>query len=338
MIKVTQYLRKPGKNSHSIERLYEDIRAHMPPDIKVNICQNTFVSQAFLPRIYDIFRARRNQGDVNHVTGDIHFTTYLLKKKRTILTIHDFVTFERLRGIRRWLFWFLWYWLPEKRSEAITVVSEATKKQVTRHLKCDEKKIKVIHNNVSEEFQPAPKKLNLKNPRILQIGTNPNKNINRIAEALAGLCCKLVIIGPLSTKQNDVLAKFNISYENHTDLSRQALLEQYHLCDLLVFASTYEGFGLPIIEANAVGRPVVTSNCWSMPEVAGNAACLVDPFDISSIREGITKLIDNKIYCNQLIRHGFENVKRFRLESIALQYATLYRSLYQDEYCQNSSR
>ena len=77
-----------------------------------------------------------------------------------------------------------------------------------------------------------------------------------------------------------------------------------------------------------VGRPVVTSNLWSMPEVAGNAACLVDPLDVASIRAGICRVIQDSAYRERLVEAGFENVKRFQVETIAAQYANLYRSVY----------
>ena len=93
----------------------------------------------------------------------------------------------------------------------------------------------------------------------------------------------------------------------------------------MCLVSTSEGFGLPIIEANAVGRPVLTSNISSMPEVAGNAACLVDPYDTSSIRRGIKRLIAEPDYREQLIAEGFKNVLRFRVESIATQYLSIYQ-------------
>ncbi len=276
-----------------------------------------------------MFLAPCHQGDVNHVTGDIHFITYLLNKKRTILTLHDFVTLERLRGLKRWIFWLLWYWLPEKRCAVIAVVSEATRDQVFRNLKCDKNKVKVIYNNVSEEFQPAPKPFNKQNPRILQIGTNPNKNIPRLAEAMEGLPCTLVVIGHLTADQSEILKKFNIVYENYFNLSRKDLLAQYHRCDMLVFVSTYEGFGLPIIEANAVGRPVVTSNCWSMPEVGRDAACHVDPLDTASIRGGILRIIEDADFRDRLVQQGFKNVKRFHIDNICQQYAELYRRVHE---------
>jgi glycosyltransferase involved in cell wall biosynthesis len=328
MIRVTHFMRRPEPGAHSVERLFEDVRAHLPGDTQASVCRCRFSSRGLFRRMYDIFRAPWHQGEVNHVTGDVHFLTYLLDRRRTILTIHDCVMLERLHGLKRWLLWLFWYWLPEKRCAMITVISEATRQQVLRHLRCDPSKVRVIHNNVSEEFRPAPKPFNPSRPRLLHIGTDPNKNLERIAAALAGLDCELTIIGRLSGGQIDELNRHAVNYENLVDLSRDALVAQYQRCDLVIFASTYEGFGLPIVEANAVGRPVVTSNSWSMPEVAGDAACLVDPFDVASIRAGICRVIEDPGYREGLVEKGFENVKRFQSEAIAGQYATLYRSVH----------
>jgi glycosyltransferase involved in cell wall biosynthesis len=163
---------------------------------------------------------------------------------------------------------------------------------------------------------------------LLLIGTSPNKNLVRVAAALAGLDCEVTIIGRLSTGQRAVLNQHRVNYANLVDLSRARLVREYERCDILVFASTYEGFGMPIVEANAVGRPVVTSGIWSMPEVAGDAACFVDPFDVASIRAGLCRVIEDSAYRRQLVEAGFENVKRFHIESSAAQYATLYRHIH----------
>ena len=163
--------------------------------------------------------------------------------------------------------------------------------------------------------------------RILQVGTSDNKNLLRVAAALEGICCRLVIIGALSSEQVDALTFHGINYETHTDLSREQMVDAYVRADLLLFASTYEGFGLPIVEANAVGRPVITSQVSAMPEVAGDAACLVDPHDVMSIRRGVLRVMDDPAYRQALVDRGLVNARRFQAASIAHRYLDVYRSV-----------
>jgi glycosyltransferase involved in cell wall biosynthesis len=84
---------------------------------------------------------------------------------------------------------------------------------------------------------------------------------------------------------------------------------------------------MPILEAQATGRPVITSNLSSMPEVAGDGACLVNPYDVNSIKEGIQKVISDNHYRQQLITNGLKNVKRFNPKTVAGQYESLYKKL-----------
>ena len=327
MIRVTQFLRRPIPGFYSIERLYADVRTALLADFAVEVRVSRFPSHGFWRRLFDTLNARRYQGDVNHVLGDVHFLTLLLDPRRTILTIHDCVALERLTGLKRWVYWLFWFWLAEKRCSAIVVVSTATRDQVLAHLRCDPAKVQLIYNHLSAEFQPAPQRRPIPKPRFLHIGTTPNKNLERHVAALRGLDCELAVIGALTPAQQDLLDGCGLRVESLADLSREEILEQYRRCDVLLFASTYEGFGLPIVEAQATGRPVVTSRLWSMPEVAGEAACLVDPFDVASIRAGIDRILGDTAYREHLVTKGFENVRRFDLAEIAAQYAALYRAV-----------
>lgn len=326
-MKVVQFLRKPNFIVFSMERLFEDIRSALPKEISVEVCENRYPSKGLWRRVYDIFRAARHQGDVNHVTGDVHFLTYFLQRRKTILTVHDCVTLERLKGVRYWIYWFFWYWLPANCSTVITVISESTKKELQYHLRSEKYRIEVIPDCVSAEFQPHTKRFTEKNPRVLQVGTTKNKNIERVAEALAGLSCKLVIIGKLQAEQTALLERFCIDYENHVGISRDDMLVQYQQADMVILVSLYEGFGLPILEGNAIGRPVITSRLYSMPEVGRDAACYVDPYSAKNIRSAIVRLINDSEYRRSLIEEGFHNVQRFTPEAVAQQYADLYRSV-----------
>ena len=299
----------------------------MPADINVSVWVSPFLSSGAWRRLFNIVDAAFHQGEVNHITGDVHFLSYLLNWNRTVLTIHDCVSLERLTGIKKWLLWLLWYWLPVRCCRAVTVNSESTKQELLKYVSYDPENIYVIYSCISEWFHPGERSFNSACPSILQVGTKPNKNIERIAAALAGLHCRWVIIGLLTDAQRSLIDSYSIEYTNLFGLSEEALLEQYRLADLLVFASTYEGFGAPIVEANAVGLPVVTSNLYSMPEIAGDAACLVDPYNVGSIRNGIMRVIQNPDYRVRLIKAGFYNRERFRPAAIAEQYALLYRKI-----------
>jgi len=188
--------------------------------------------------------------------------------------------------------------------------------------------VEVVPNCVSDEFKPHKKTFNSECPRILQIGTKENKNLQRVSKALHGIQCKLVIVGDLSKEQRLDLGNGEIDFENHVGLNRVELVSQYQQADIVMFASLYEGFGMPILEANAVGRVVVLSRLFSMPEVGGDSACYVDPYVVADIRDAVVRISRDVEYRNRLIGRGFKNVGRFFPKVIAAKYANVYREVF----------
>lgn len=326
-LRVVFFQRKPYDFHKSIEFIFDDVRQRLSGRINPVKKVVSWYSKGILDRIKIIQEAKRYQGDINHITGDIHFAAIGLKKNRTILTVHDCGMLAASSGIKHALLKYFWFTLPLKKVALVTVVSEATKAEFLKYVNYPENRIKVIPVAVSEAFAFQPKPFNKEKPVILQIGTKPNKNLHRLIEALKGLSCHLQIVGIVPDDIKEKLELYGISWRAAADLTDAEIVAQYNACDLVSFVSTYEGFGMPIAEANAAGRPIITSNILSMPQVAADAACLVDPYDVSEIRAGVEKIINDDQYRDQLVRNGLQNCKRFNADHIANMYFALYQQL-----------
>lgn len=326
-IQVGHFQRRPSSRTFSVERFFGTLRDALPPTIECRVAVSRYESVGLFRRIYNVLEAATRQGDVNHVTGDVHYLCYLLNKRRTVLTVLDCRTMERLRGVKRLLFRLLWLNIPVRRCACVVAISEFSKRELLRYVNVRPEKIRVIGVSYAAEYKPVPGDFHKDKPTILQLGTGPNKNLFRVAAALTGLSCRMIILGPLTDAQRRALIEGRIDYENNPRATDAEVIACYSRCDLVLFVSTYEGFGMPIIEANAIGRPVVTSCICSMPEVAGDAACLVDPYDPEAIRQGVLRVIEDDAFRENLVQNGFRNAARFAPEEIARRHAEIYVEL-----------
>jgi glycosyltransferase involved in cell wall biosynthesis len=316
--------RQPLPSQFSIERVVDGLRAHLPDRFDVEVVIASHPSKGVRHRLAAMWDARRHQGDITHVTGDINYASLLLDGRRTVLTVHDTELRDRLTGLDRALFTWLWLRLPVRHATIVTVPSEATLRDLVRVTRVDPAKVRVIPNTIGEEFTPAPRPFAAARPTVLLIGTAPNKNVERAAAALAGVPCRAVVVGRLDDGQRKALADAGVDYVNRVDLDDAAVVRCYRECDVLLYVSTKEGFGLPVLEAQATGRPVVTSDREPLTTVAGGAACLVDCDDVAAIRAGLQRVLDDAAYRDELVAAGFRNVGRFQIDRIAAQYAAAY--------------
>ncbi|OQP66881.1 hypothetical protein A3860_00490 [Niastella vici] len=327
-LEVVFFHRKPRTvGNYSVEFIFEDVRKRLNGKINSRVVVSAYESAGLFKRLYNCYQAWRNQGQVNHITGDVNYLGLLLKRNATIQTILDCVHLNSSRGIKYSVLKLFWLSIPERRAKFITAISESTKQEILRHHKCDPNKIVVIPVAISSKFKKAEKPFNKECPRILQVGTAPNKNIPKLIEALQGLPCVLNIVGKQNDAYEALLKKYNIQYIYEWGLTDEQIMERYEQADILSLVSTYEGFGMPILEAQAVGRAVITSTLYSMPEVAGEAAVMVDPFVASEIRKGLEKVINDDSFRTDMIARGFENIKRFDPEVIAEKYLNLYQNV-----------
>jgi len=288
---------------------------------------STYYSKGFLPRLKAIFEIKRMKGRIFHITGDVHYLCLGLPKAKTILTIHDLGFMQQKTGLIRVILKFFWITLPVRHCRYVTTVSEATRQDVLKYSNCEANKVKVIPTLINPIFQRKEKKFNQQKPILLHIGTAFNKNLERHIKALQGLNVHLHIIGQLNKEQLELLQINKIDFTNDYNISNEEIKQAYEKADILLFCSTLEGFGMPIIEAQKVGRVVITSNLSSMPEIAGGGACLVNPFSIEAIRAGILKVIKNTTYRKDLIHKGYKNCQRYGVEKVTAGYEQLYAQI-----------
>jgi glycosyltransferase involved in cell wall biosynthesis len=235
--------------------------------------------------------------------------------------------------------------LATHRATRVLTVSESSKRDILRFVDTDPDKIDVIYNAYDERFGVEPREEDVVRVReryqlhdefVLYAGNvKPHKNLERLIEAFdrvrrGGLDhLKLVMIGDEISKYA-ALRRAVHRHQLHKYvrflgyLPEETLAVMYRLAGVFVFPSLYEGFGLPPLEAMASGTPVVTSNVSSLPEVAGDAAVLVDPYDPDAIADGIERVLTDEKLRRQLRTRGLARARQFSWETSVRRVREIY--------------
>lgn len=321
------FYRRSVPHFFSIEKIFDAVALTLPKELNVQKRYLPHHTSSIKKILLNLRFVKKQKADVYHITGDVHYAVMALPKNRAILTIHDCIFLYQYSGLKKWFFHRLLLKWPVKHCRIVTTISEQTKQDIVKFSGCSPDKIRVINNPLTEAIYYKPRPFNRELPTLLFLGSTPNKNLERVIEAVKDIPCVLDIVGIIPEEQEKKLRQYNIRFNQSSRLSEQELAEKYFSCDLLLFPTLFEGFGLPIIEAQKAGRPVLTSKLSPMQEVAGGAACLVDPENEQSIRWGVLKIINDEGYREQLVKDGFENIKRFEPQAIAQQYYSLYKEV-----------
>ena len=295
--------------------------------------------------------------DVFHIIDHTNaHVAYWLKKlgKPVIITCHDLVQYvypEILKNQSRFpaLSMAMWQYSVKgiQVADHIIAVSTNTAKDISSRLHVEPKKVAVIANGVESDFCVLPSDVVAqwrsqysKIPEeicVLNVGsTHQRKNIitvlqviKKIADSNTPIC--LWKISDDFTKEQKQFIEENNLQENITFIgkcNRDSLIKFYNAADVLLAPSLYEGFGLTILEAMACGTPVITSNVSSLPEVAGNAAILVEPLDVNTIAKTIINLKKDLIFYKSLINSGLNRIQLFGWRKNSEQTAKLYENFF----------
>jgi len=282
------------------------------------------------------------------------FLSSVSKKCRTVVTFHD-LSFEKYPefysiGKNYWHF----LMSPKKqakKADQIIAVSQSTKDDLVNLYKINPDKIKVIYSGVDpvssiqypvSSISEIKRKYSLPERYILYLGTlEPRKNIIGLIEAFEKLNTKyqipntkykLVIAGARGWLYKDIFdaannsfAKDNIIFTGFVDDCDKPIL--YSRAKLFVYPSFYEGFGFPPLEAMMRGIPVITSNFSSLPEAVGDAAVMVDPYNLDELAEAMEMVLTDNGLREILIKKGFERAKKFSWQKCAKETLGVLRSV-----------
>jgi glycosyltransferase involved in cell wall biosynthesis len=265
-----------------------------------------------------------------------------------VVTIHDVIPFIYPETSSRldWLIYHFWLPVVISRLDSIITVSEQSKSDLVQYLQVKPEKITVIPEAASPIYQPLRQtrientllRLGINFPYILYVGSiEARKNLNTLLEAYDQVRCwsenwKLVIVGAHRWKYSSVFSTLerlqltsSVYFTGY--VAEEDLPILYNGASLFIFPSLYEGFGLPVLEALACGTPVVTSNCASLPEVAGEAAILVDPLDVNAIALAIRQVLEEPDLAVSMRLKGIAQAQQFSWEQTAKRTTEVYERL-----------
>jgi glycosyltransferase involved in cell wall biosynthesis len=266
-----------------------------------------------------------------------------------VLTVHDVSFLRHPEFFSRFDRLWMKRLVPRsiRRAEKVLTVSEFSRSEIIDTLGVPEEKVVAVHNGVSDDYQPISERAAIESclgrygidgPYILYVGNlQPRKNLPRLLAAYYELCAdgiadyRLVIVGRRAWMYTEIFASAgaappgaNVVFTDYVPETDKILL--YCGATVCAYPSLYEGFGLPIVESMACGTPVITSNRTSMPEVAGDAAILVDPTATSEIREALAKVLDSTTLQQELSTRGLARAKSYRWSEVARVTSSVYES------------
>ncbi len=294
---------------------------------------------------------------VETFVGDValfHATDFTLPPTRsgtvTLLTVHDLSFVRAPETTTPVLKAYLDKVVPRsvQRADHVLADSQATKEDLIELYGTPPDKISVLLGGVNPEFVPTldadarravRQRYNLPdNPYVFSVGTvQPRKNYARLVEAFAALGPEMADVhlviaggrgwleGPIYQAVKDHRLTDRVHFIGFARDEDLPALYSEAVC--LAYPSLYEGIGFPILEAMACGIPVVTSNISSMPEVAGEAALLVDPYNVEILSSALWRVLNNESLRAELIRRGFQQAAQFTWEHAARQLRAIYQQL-----------
>jgi glycosyltransferase involved in cell wall biosynthesis len=319
-----------------------DTQQPLPPHVRVHDGHRFPVRIGWMQ-----VRARRA---LDAVRPDVaHFTNGMMpvgSPVSTIVTVHDMSLrlYPQCHPLRRLLLNRPLMHVAIRQATSIVTVSESARRDLLRLHGIAADRVSVVHEAASPAFHPITDQSTLDRVRVryrlparfvLYVGTiEPRKNLSRLVEAFArarrrGIPHHLVCVGPYGWSSRDLTGRIErLGMTDAVHFTGYAPFDDlpaiYNLGELFVFPSMYEGFGLPVVEAMASGTPVITSNTSSLGEIAGDAACTVDPTSIDAIADALVGVATDDAWRRELSARGLRRAAAFSWTQTAKEMLAVY--------------
>ncbi|MBL7085956.1 MAG: glycosyltransferase family 4 protein [Candidatus Cloacimonetes bacterium] len=344
---ITKLAKLDKKNKYIIYTSKKNADFFQSDNINFNVKDIGFFSKNRMLRIFwEQFLLPisliKNNVDLLHSPG---FVCPIIKTCKSVITIHDMTFFSHPK-VHTWfkrIYFPIMIYLSSKVCNKIISVSNYTTNETKKYLKISGQKIITIHESFNESLlqvkdykENSYNKYSIDSDYLLFVGTlEPRKNIKSIILSLDKIKnqnIKLVIVGKKGWMYKEMFSLIqNLKLENRIIFTGYVPDNELGLlfenAKIFIYPSLFEGFGIPILEAMYFNCPVITSNLSSMPEVAGKAAVLVDPYNISELVDAINNILSSKGYRQKLIQEGRKNIKKFSWEKTAKKTLKVYESL-----------
>jgi glycosyltransferase involved in cell wall biosynthesis len=342
---VSRYFLGLGKE---LKNIGQDVQIHAPLNINPNLQESSLLNKPsiFLPRYSTKFKADRIATYVSSRSTErfllrfkpeiLHQTYYGIDYKvnskiTRFITVYDFVRERTSPDYSK---------SAEKRksilaADFVICISESTKMDLMNHVNIDESRVKVVPLSADLFFYEGEvREVALNAPFFLYVGQRSGyknfslllKTFSRLPRSCDGYNLHVFGGGPLNSDELRMISNLGLNDRViKVDGDDVVLKSQYHHAHAFIYPSLYEGFGIPILEAMAVGCPVITSNTSSMPEVAGGAALLFDPFEADSLEAALAEIVLRPQLRDDLIHLGRLRATQFSWSNTANQTLNFYK-------------
>lgn len=352
---IGTYIRNLVTELGTLDQASDYVLLTRPDDMGARLGGPNFRAVAEPSRPYSIAEQFRVPRAVARARADLlhepHYVLPPLTRAKTVVTIHDCIHLrfpEYLPSRAAHAYAHAMIRLAARKADRILTVSHASKRDILHYTGVDPDKVEVVHNGLDMRFAAAPDtdavervraRFQLDDPFVLYVGNiKPHKNLARLIAAFAEMRAdgpeglKLVVIGDETSKHPELRqAVHRHRLDKHVRFfgfqPSTTLVVFYRLARAFVFPSLYEGFGLPPLEAMAHETPVITSNVSSLPEVAGDGALLVDPYDVHAIADGMRRVVSDETLRQALIARGRARAREFSWPKAAAATLQVYRQV-----------